>query len=154
MSAENRYWDSDAFLGWLQAEPGKEDLCRGVLEAAEGKVLIVTSALTVAEVLALRHKPKVPAAMRHKVAEFFKNKYITVHNLTRQIAEHARDLVWDHGIEPKDAVHVATALTVKVPLLNTFDCGLLKKTNTLGSPLLRIETPNYPGQTQLFGTKK
>jgi hypothetical protein len=38
-----------ASLGWLQAEPDKEECCRQVLEAVEdGKVLIVTSALTIA----------------------------------------------------------------------------------------------------------
>jgi hypothetical protein len=26
------YWDSDAFLGWLQEEAGKVELCQGTLE--------------------------------------------------------------------------------------------------------------------------
>ena len=49
---EFRYWDSNAFLGWLAEEPDKIDYCRPVIEAAEaGSVRILTSALTIAEVL-------------------------------------------------------------------------------------------------------
>jgi hypothetical protein len=48
MSAELIYWDSDAFLGWLQNEVGKADLCEGTIKRAEAReVLIVTSALTI-----------------------------------------------------------------------------------------------------------
>lgn len=44
-----RYWDSNAFLGWLAEEPDKIDYCRPVIEAAEaGKVRILTSTLTIA----------------------------------------------------------------------------------------------------------
>jgi hypothetical protein len=46
-----RYWDSVTFLGWLSAEPDKAPDCKPILEAAEaGKVVLVTSALTIAEV--------------------------------------------------------------------------------------------------------
>ena len=55
MTIDRRYWDSDCFLAWLQSEEGKADACREVLEAAdEGKILLITSALTLAEVLYLR----------------------------------------------------------------------------------------------------
>ena len=41
-----RAWDSDAFLGWLQVEAGKQDACRPVIRAAEkGEVTIVASTL-------------------------------------------------------------------------------------------------------------
>jgi hypothetical protein len=41
MPVELVYWDSDAFLGWLQAEPGKSELCAGTLKRADqGEVLI------------------------------------------------------------------------------------------------------------------
>ncbi len=57
MAVEPIYWDSDAFLGWLQAEQGKAELCAGTLRRAEaGEVVIFTSALTIAEVLDLPPK--------------------------------------------------------------------------------------------------
>ena len=81
MSIDRRYWDSDCFLGWLLAEEDKEDRCREVLTAAEdGKVQIVTSALTIAEVLALRGRQKIPPSDRAKVEAFFRSDYIVVRN--------------------------------------------------------------------------
>lgn len=139
---DRRYWDSDCFLGWLQAEPDKEAFCRQVLEEAEaGKILIVTSALTVAEVLALRGRPRVPPANRTQVEKFFRQPYIDVRSVTRRISETARDLVWDQGIDPKDAIHVATAIDAKLPLMNTFDDKLQKRTGRVGNPKLIIEAP-------------
>jgi len=58
---DHRYWDSDCFLGWLQAEADKERECQDVLEAAkDGRVRIVTSALTIAEVLMVKGKSLFP----------------------------------------------------------------------------------------------
>lgn len=52
MTSPVRYWDSDAFLGWLKAEPDKIDECRGVIRAAEnGDLRLVTSSLTLTEVI-------------------------------------------------------------------------------------------------------
>lgn len=50
-------------------------------------------------------------------------------------------MVWDHGIEPKDALHVATALSAKVDVFNTFDRPLIGKNLTIGDPKLLIEIP-------------
>lgn len=45
-----RYWDADALLGWLRAEPGKEEGCRAVIaEAQLDRLKIVTSTLTAAQ---------------------------------------------------------------------------------------------------------
>jgi predicted nucleic acid-binding protein len=125
-------------------EPDKVEHCRQVLAAAEdGKVMIVTSALTIAEVLALRGKVKIPPADRERVEAFFRQDYIAVRNITRRIAEAARALVWDHGVVPKDALHVATALDAGLTLLNSFDRDLIGKSGRLGKPPLIIEKPTW-----------
>jgi predicted nucleic acid-binding protein len=143
MSIDRRYWDSDCFLAWLQSEAGKADACREVLEAAdEGKILLITSALTLAEVLYLRGGRPIPKARKDIVVDFFKNDYIVVRNVTRHIAELARELVWNHGIRPKDAVHAATALDARLALMNTFDENLLKRSPLAGSPQLIIAKPS------------
>lgn len=143
MTLERRYWDSDCFLGWLQAEDGKIEPCRQVLNlAAKGETEIVTSALTIAEVLHLRGRQPVPADKRQQVIDFFKRSYIVTMSITRRIAEDSRDLVWDHGIEPKDALHVATAISAKVDVFNTFDQPLIGKSLKIGDPKLLIEIPN------------
>jgi len=150
MALDRRYWDSDAFLGHLSGEPDKADACSSVLEAAEaGRIVIVTSALTIAEVLYIKgHKP-IPTAHREKVSAFFKQPFISVQNVTRRISELAREVYWDHGVRPKDAVHVATALVYKIPVLNTFDGVLLGMDKKLGEPLMRVEKPHEPGQAKL-----
>lgn len=151
MSAELIYWDSDAFLGWLQAEPGKVELCEGTIERAKaGEVLILTSTLTIAEVLWLKGQPKVSKDKADALRKFFRRSFIRVRNVTRSVAEAAQDLVWDHGIKPKDAIHVATALDAKVPILETFDEGLLAKSGVVGkNPPLIIRRPIAPVQGKL-----
>lgn len=151
MALDRRYWDSDAFLGHLNGESDKEAACESVLEAAEaGRIVIVTSALTIVEVLNIKRQKPIPREHRDKVSAFFKQPFISVQNVTRRISEVARDVYWDHGVMPKDAVHVATALVYKIPVLNTFDGVLLGIDRKLGDPPLRIEKPYEPGQTKLF----
>ncbi len=155
MIDDKRYWDSDCFLAWLNEEPGKVDLCEAVLEeAAEGKIIIATSALTIAEVLKLRGEKKIPVEMEQEVIKFFKAEYIAIRNVTRLIAEQARALVWHNGIDPKDAIHVATALDARLPLFNTFDKNLLAKNGQVGSPPLRIEQPMVDEPKLQFDTSK
>jgi len=151
MPVELVYWDSDAFLGWLQAEPGKADLCAGTLKRADqGEVLILTSALTIAEVLWMRGAPMIPQDKADIVRRFFRRSYLRVRNVTRAVAENAQDLVWTQGIRPKDAIHVATALDAGVAALETFDEELLKKSGTIGNPALIIRKPIAPAQRGLF----
>ncbi|MHB1955837.1 MAG: type II toxin-antitoxin system VapC family toxin, partial [Sulfobacillus sp.] len=109
MARELFYWDANAFSGFLNGEPDKFGPCQGVLEQARsGHILIVTSALTIAEVLFVRDGPKLPPTKREKVEKFFRADYISVKAVTRAIAEKARDVFWDNSILPKDALHVAT----------------------------------------------
>jgi predicted nucleic acid-binding protein len=125
MSTELIYWDSDCFLGWFQEEPGKVELCEGTIERAdEGEALIFTSALTIAEVLWLRSAPPIGVDKAALVRKFFRRSYIRVRNVTRLVSESAQDLVWNHEIRPKDAIHVATAIDAKRWRwkLSTVDC--------------------------------
>ena len=142
MTLERRYWDSNCFLGWLQAEDGRIEPCRQVLNlASRGDVEIITSALTIAEVLNLQGHQPISADKRRQVIDFFKHSYIITMSITRRIAEESREMVWDHGIKPKDALHVATALSAKVDVFNTFDQPLIGKSLKVGNPKLRIEIP-------------
>jgi len=151
MPVELIYWDSDAFLGWLQAEPGKVDLCSGTLKRADqGEALILTSALTIAEVLWMRGAPMIPQDKAEIVRKFFRRSYLRVRNVTRTVSENAQDLVWTQNVRPKDAIHVATALDAGVAALETFDDFLLKKSGTIGNPGLLIRKPIAPAQQGLF----
>lgn len=152
MSVERIYWDSDCFLGHLQAEAGKSAKCAGVLQRAErGDVLIVTSALTLAEVLWMKNAPRLPEEKAQLVRKFFRRSFIRVYNVTRKISESAQELVWSNGIRPKDAIHVATALHLGADALETFDVDLIAKSGTVGTPLLLIREPQAAAQGVLFG---
>lgn len=150
MSVEKIYWDSNCFLSHFQAVDGQVEKCDGVIERAErGDVLIVTSALTLAEVLWLRGGPKLSKDKAELIQKFFRRSYIRVYNVTRKNAEEAQSLVWDHSIKPKDAIHVSTALHLKVDALETFDKGLLKKSGHVGNPLLLIREPQPAEQKRM-----
>ena len=59
MSSPRFYWDANAFLSFFQETPGQFALCRQVLEAGErGEATIVTSALTLTEVVHLKGRVK------------------------------------------------------------------------------------------------
>jgi len=150
MSVEKIYWDSDCFLGHLKAEEGKAEKCDGVIQRAErGEVLIVTSALTLAEVLWLRGGPRLSKDKAELVQKFFKKSYIRVYNVTRKISEAAQFLVWENNIKPKDAIHVATALHCDAVALETFDVTLIGKNGMVGMPLLAIREPQAAKQVRM-----
>jgi predicted nucleic acid-binding protein len=161
MSLPRRYWDSSAFLAWLLPEPDREDACRSVLRAAEeGEIEIVTSALTLTEVIKLKGKPELKREQEKKIADFFQHEYIVVRNVDRFIAFAAQRLVWDQNLAAKDSIHVATALRYRVPVLDTFDDQLIglngklpfDAANPIG-PTLQITMPHVPEQLELLDPK-
>lgn len=156
MAADRRYWDSSAFLGWLNAEQNKAGKCEGVLTAAEdGKIEIVTSAWTLTEVIKKKGEKPIPKASEQKIRDFFENPYIIIREVDRFVAEYARDLIWAHGLRGPDAVHLATAIRLGLTVMDTFDSDLLKLDGKCGRPPLRIGHPAVPHTPDLFpGTKE
>lgn len=113
---------------------------------------IITSALTIPEVLWIKGRNRVSADSAVKVEAFFRHEWIIIRELDRFIAEDARELVWNHNVKPKDAVHVATALKRDVPIeqLDTFDDPLIRLSGKLGEPPLIIGKPNMESTLPLF----
>lgn len=146
-----RYWDSCAFLGILLGEEDKVPLCTPVLEAAEaGDLTVVTSAITLAEVIKTKGQSRIKDDGEKKVREFFQHRWIVVVECDRRTAEFARQLMWEHeALDHKDAIHVATALQAQVMQLDTFDEPLIKLSGQLGNPALVIGRPNLPQQMPL-----
>lgn len=150
MAAPLRYWDSVTFLGWLANEPDKLDACRGVIRAAErGELRIVTSALTLTEVIKLKSKTPLPQEKEPLIKGFFQQSYIVIREVDRQVAEYARELIWAHGFQAKDSIHVATAVLSRVPHLDTFDKQLIGQSGMIGDPPLIIGHPDIPEQLGL-----
>ena len=80
---------------------------------------------------------------------FFMHDWIVVRQLDRPTAEYARALIWQHNFDPKDAIHVATAVLARAPNLDTFDGDLIKRSGQIGDPPLVIARPNVPEQLTL-----
>ena len=128
MTVEKIYWDNDCVLAHLQSEKGKAEKCDGVLQkVGRGKVLIVSSALTLAEVLCMRGAPRLPKEKAELVQKFFRRSMIRIFNVSRKIAESAQIYIWDNDVSPKDPIHVATAIHLGADALETFDAGLIAR---------------------------
>ncbi|MFH1891265.1 MAG: type II toxin-antitoxin system VapC family toxin [Candidatus Zixiibacteriota bacterium] len=144
---KRRYWDACTFLGWFNNESDKIGKCLGVKKLAEdGELVIVTSAITLTEVVWLKGQPKLTERSEDTIREFFEQGFIAVRSVDRNIAEEARKLIWKYNVQPKDAIHVATALQLKILDFDTFDAGLMKLDGKLGNPRLRIGKPNISFQ--------
>ncbi len=143
-----RCWDTNCFLGVLKQEPDKESACQAVIREAEaGNLRIVTSALTITEVLWPKGRQlEIPPEQAQEVQDFFEHDWIVVVTVDRPIAERARDLVWNHKVRPQDAIHVATALDSHVEQFDTYDGDLISLSGKIGNPPLVIGNPNLPEQ--------
>lgn len=147
----DRYWDSGCFLALFNNETGRVDSCKSVLLAAErGELRIITSALTLTEVIKIKGKP-IAVDQEDHIRAFFEHEWILVRDVDRFIAEQARDFIWKYKLQPYDAIHLATAYKHKLQHLDTYDAKDLGKLNgKIGIPAMRIgEPPVIPYQTDL-----
>ena len=149
------YWDSCVYLDFLRGGHPNQAHLRAVLSDWEaGNVTIVTSTLTIAEVL---YVPGIQPAMlldesrREDLIDLFRptgDRKLTLVELTRPIGEAARDLCWNRRIRPKDAVHVASAIAARCSVLHTHDEDLQKRSLQVGGdPILEITPPAWTWQT-------
>lgn len=162
MALERRYWDSGCFIAIVAEEPGRVEVCDPVLRAAALHAIeLVTSAFTITEVLHPKGGPKLAPEKRAMIKAFFRRSGILLVNVDRRLAEDAQELYWDHGIRPKDAIHVASAIAGGCSILETYDGGLLKLDGKVGTPPLTIRTPQplvapaprHPPSPDLFGDR-
>jgi predicted nucleic acid-binding protein len=151
LPVEIRYWDSSCFIAWFMKEQGSFEKCEGVVQAAiAGDVQIVTSALTLAEVVCAPGRSPLPSGLEEQINKFFDER-VSVRNVTPFIGNHARHLLWSHQhLAYKDAIHVATAMQIHgITCLDSFDNHMLKMDGKLGSPALKICHPKRNFQPQL-----
>jgi len=148
MAAQDRYWDTAPFLAWLKRESHRLADVEPVIRAAEiGKVRLITSSVTLVEVVKLDQKDaaiQVPPEDAETIRQWFLRSFISLRTFDRPTATIARQLIWDHGLKTRDAMHLATAIRWRVPVLETFDSDdLIPLNGKVGDPLIEIRTPRY-----------
>ena len=152
---KKRYWDSCVFLGYLKDEYDRRSQCSPIIEAAKSKkTKLITSALTLAEVFWIGGKVVPGIEARKKIKDFFEYSFIDISDLTRRVAEHARELKWDHeSISQWDAVHLSTVINSDIVLLETYDSVLLRydlRFKNQNGKKIKIAKPFISHQGELY----
>jgi predicted nucleic acid-binding protein len=155
MAIQRIYWDASVFHAILSKEAGRVEKCERVIKAAEADaVQIFTSAISYTECVWIKVGgiKKLSVEKEQEVKQFFEHKFIRPMACDRSIGEEARALVWRYfdtlKLQPKDAIHVASALYAKCDVLHTYDDDdLLPLNGKLGDPPLRI---CHPGEENDF----
>ena len=159
MPSKKIYWDSCVFLSVLQENPKRlTDLNKILAEAEHGRLIIVTSAATLAEVAYIDDLAKDSKAEANKqvdtIGKLFLHEYFEIWNVDRHIAEEAARFAREYGVSPYDGIQVATTIATRCPCLYTYDGDNVKRKRKKGKLLpldgkillpnkqfLRIETP-------------
>lgn len=149
------YLDSCGYISVIQQTAGRYEVLRDLIQdAMDGKVVLVASALVLAEVVKIHDCGDTTEADEKKIREFFENSFIKVRSVDREIATEAAVLVRKHGIKPPDAVHVATAIKFGCVCLQTYDGAskrgkkLIPLDGKIGKPPLRICEPYAPSRKE------
>lgn len=143
------YWDSCIFIALLAGEPHHRTAIQELAtQWNQGQITLVTSTLTVAEVLMAKCGPPGTPATRLRpdlevsLDSLFNNTNMRLINVDPILAREARNFVWQFSIRPKDAIHVASALVAGVDEMHTTDAELLRASGLIGTPApLTISIP-------------
>ena len=152
-SNQRRYWDSCNWISLIaEDEVERANICQRTLEdAAGGNTVIITSALTLAEVVKKKGEPVLPESDELTIIRFFEQPYLLVHDVTRVVAERARRLSRTYGLKPPDAIHLATALLANADFFETWNIDDFGRISS-GELAITIREPAWVGNLRLPGT--
>ena len=89
------YWDACAFHALFGEEPGRVDVCRNIISAAQrNELLIYTSAITSVEVVWIKNLDRLSPEHEEKIQKFFEHKFIKIVACDRAMAAESRRLLW------------------------------------------------------------
>lgn len=144
------YWDACAWLGLINAEPGKVPALEYYFGLARrGQLEIWTSALSYVEVyhIASETLPYEKDGV-DSIKEVIQAPFVKTIALDMEIGTKARGLRRSHNLKAADAVHIASALIKSVSPLHTWDHDdILPLNNALSCKdltKLRIIIPEIP----------
>ena len=152
---ERIYWDACVFLAYVNAEEGRiEDVDAILLQASRGRIELITSTVSIAEVAfgaAEQRGQPLDKAIEDKINRLWMPpspvRLVEFHAL---IAAEAVRLMRDLrpsglSLKPMDAIHLATARRYEVARFETYD-DLAKFSAAAGLPIL----PPAPHQPELL----
>jgi len=114
------YWETSCFSARFNEEAGRVEVCKAILEAAKkGEVELYTSFITVCEWAKI--KGEYASEAEDTIAEFLRNPYIRLVVIDWSISRITRDLVRRYKLNVRDAIHLATAIKLKVDAFHTYD---------------------------------
>jgi hypothetical protein len=152
MGLKTVYWDACVFHALIGKEAGRVETCLRIEKAAlNGEIEIYTSTVTFVECVWIKGQPdKLSKEHEQFIQKYFMHKYIRAINCDRQIAEAARNLIWQFPhLKPKDAIHVASAISKQIDEMHTYDRDdLVKLSGQIGSPPLKICHPEFVEEPQ------
>jgi predicted nucleic acid-binding protein len=145
MPTKNVYWDASVFHALFGEEIGRVQFCKAVIDAASrGTVNIYTSTVSFVECVWIKgHPDRLSPIHEKEMQRFFKHEFLLPINCDRRIVESARMLLWTYPhLKPKDAIHVASAISQPIDVLHTYDDkDLVVLSDIFGTPPLKICHP-------------
>ena len=123
---------------WGKIEPYLTD-------ARGGKCQIIVSEIVIAETKKLKDSKSSEPEQIEMISRWFMNPFIVRRAVHQGISELAAQIGRQYSIKrAADAIIVATTLRDELSELHTFDEKLLILDEQIGSPPLRIRTPDHP----------
>jgi len=124
-------WDSSVFITLFNDEPGADDVQHFLDDAESAEVVFIVSSIIPVEVLKMKGQKPIGQKKQAEIREFFQKDYFRWVDLSKKVGEIAQDLIWNHNLWPKDAIHLASAIEfetqskLKLDAIHSYDGDFL-----------------------------
>jgi predicted nucleic acid-binding protein len=142
-------WETSCFVARFNEEPARIGVCNAILEAAKkGELTLYTSYMTMCELVKV--KGEYASEAEDKIVEFLRNPWINLVAIDFAVSRITRDLVRRYRLDVRDAIHLATAIKLKVEVLHTYDSDdLIALNGKIPDINLDISKPVFTYQAEL-----
>jgi predicted nucleic acid-binding protein len=147
------YIDSCIFIDYLN-KSGPAEKRQAALnflkEAEEGKIITMTSAFTMAEVLKVDEDELSGEEQEIIIQQLFAQPWLNIIEYERKVAEISRHIARTHQIKPGDSIHIATAIRSDADYLITTDDKLIKRCSKFSDFPMKLRQPFFSRQGDLL----
>lgn len=141
------YVETAPFIYYTEQRAGYVEKMRVVFtDVDRGRVHVITSVVTLAEILMKRLKENDPTLVRRYREMFYRTQHMTLVPISAGVAESAADLRARYNLRTPDALHVATALDAGCDafLTNDTDITRVNEIAVLLLDDLELDSPAAP----------